>query len=201
MYVLTLPICTSFWIYSLARSSFDKGSNQALRVFANICHESHGRTLNSSSMHNFVLIQLSTPPDIRVANTSHRSSSRTLLRRIQCDISVNHVVTTGCLSPKSFLGASKFLSVKGLAESPPPTIAIRPTPIGLALLFIAISNGTIGVAVLSQWIGFVGGGARIHNTISSVRVGIEPIGMLFAFSRSPSSCIFFIRHNWFSKST
>ena len=36
------------------------------------------------------------------ATTSHRSLSGTLLRRIQCDISINHVVTTDCLILENF---------------------------------------------------------------------------------------------------
>ena len=63
---------------------------------------------------------------------------------------VNHVVAAGCLIPENFLGASKFLSVKGRPESPPPIVAIGTITVGLALLLAAISNGTTGVIVLSQ---------------------------------------------------
>ena len=60
------------------------------------------------------------------------------------------MVAAGCLSTENFPGASKFLSVKGLAESPPPTIAVGPLPAGLALVSIAVSNGTTGGVVFSQ---------------------------------------------------
>ena len=124
-----------FWICSLACSSFDRGSNWALRAFAKSCHDTHGRTPNSLAVLILALIHISAPLDIRVATTSQKSSSGTLLKQIQCNISVNHVVATGCLIPENFLGASKFLSVKGLAESPPPTIAVGTVPTGLVLLF------------------------------------------------------------------
>ena len=68
----------------------------------------------------------------------------------QRDISVNHRVAAGCLIPENFPGASRFLSVKGRPESPPPTVVIGTIMAGLALLFAAVSNGTTGVIVLSQ---------------------------------------------------
>ena len=150
MYVLTFPVCTNFRICSLARSSFDRGSNWALRAFSKACHDTHGRTPNSSATLILALIQVSAPPYIRVATTSHKSASGTLLRRIQRDISVNHVVATGCLIPENFPGASRFLSVKGRPESPPPTVVVGTVMAGLALLSTAVSNGTAGVTVLSR---------------------------------------------------
>ena len=66
------------------------------------------------------------------------------------NIFVNHVVATGCLSPESFLVASRFLGVNGLPESPPPTMAIGTIPVGLVLFFVVVSNGIIGVTVLSR---------------------------------------------------
>ena len=51
---------------------------------------------------------------------------------------------------KSFLDASIFLSVMGLIESPPPTVAIGIVPTGLAMLSPTVSNGTVGIIVLSR---------------------------------------------------
>ena len=48
------------------------------------------------------------------------------------------------------MGASKFLSMKGLLESPSPIVAIGTVTIGLALLFAIVSNDTTRVIVLSQ---------------------------------------------------
>ena len=139
MYVLTFPVCTSFQICSRARSSFNRSSNWALRAFSNACHDTHGWTPNSSAALILALIHVSAPPDIQVATTSHKSSSGTLLRRIQCDISVNHVIAARCLIPENFPGASKFLSVKGRPESPPPTVAVGTVTAGLVLLFAVVS--------------------------------------------------------------
>ena len=141
MYVLTFPICTNFRICSLARSSFDRGSNWALRAFPKACHDTHGRTPNSSTALILALIQVSTP---------HKSALGTLLRRIQHDISVNHVVAAGCLIPENFPGASRFLSVKGRPESPPPTVVVGTVMAGLALLSAVVSNGIAGVTIFSE---------------------------------------------------
>ena len=52
--------------------------------------------------------------------------------------------------PKQFVWCLQFLSVKGLAESPPPTVAVEATPKGLALLSATVSNGITNVTILSQ---------------------------------------------------
>ena len=57
------------------------------------------------------------------------------------------MVAAGCLILENFVGASKFLSMNGLPKSPLSTIAISTVPIGLALLSVAISNGTTYVTV------------------------------------------------------
>ena len=150
MYVLTFRIWTKFRICSRACSSFDRGSNWALTAFSNAFHDPHGRTPKSSAALIIALIQVNAPPDMWVATTSHTSSSRILLRRIQCDTYVDHVVVAGCLIPENFPGASKFLSVKGLPKSHPSIVAIGTVPVGLALLLAAVSNVTAGVTVFSQ---------------------------------------------------
>ena len=83
------------------------------------------------------------------------------------------MVATKRLIPENFLGASKFLSVKGVAKSPSPTVFIGPIPVGLALLSVAVSNGTIGVIVLSSCIDSRGGGVVTRDI-----VGYE-IGRIF----------------------
>ena len=85
-----------------------------------------------------------------MATTSHKSALGTFLRRIQHDISVNHVVAARYLIPENFPGASRFLSVKGRLESPPPTVVVGTIMAGLALLSADVSNGTAGVTVLSR---------------------------------------------------
>ena len=53
-------------------------------------------------------------------------------------------------NPGNFPGASRFLSVKGRRESPPPTVVAGTVMAGLALLSTAVSNGTARVIVLSR---------------------------------------------------
>ena len=73
-----------------------------LEGLSKACHDTHGWTLNSLVVLILALIQVSAPPDIRVATTPHKSSSGTLLRGIQCDISVNHVAALDVQSQKIF---------------------------------------------------------------------------------------------------
>ena len=67
--------------------------------------------------------------------------------------------------------------MNGRPESPPPTIVTGTVMAGLALLSAAVSNGTTGVTVLSQYIGSSGGGAQTRDIAGSVRVTVGPIGM------------------------
>ena len=102
------------------------------------------------------------------------------------------MVTTGCLIPEIFLGASKFLSINGLDESPPPTIAIDTTPTGLALLSAIVSNGTTGVTILSRCIGFGGGGALTRNITGLDKIGIGPSSEIYGHMGNPLGCLSFI---------
>ena len=82
-------------------------------------------------------------------------------------------------NPRKFSGYPRqFLSVKGLAESPPPSVAVGIVPVGLALLsafgLAAVSNGTAGVTIISRCTGSSKGGARTHDMLSSIRVTFGP---------------------------
>ena len=103
------------------------------------------------------------------------------------------MVIVGCLIPKNFPGASKFLSVNGLTESPPLTVAIGTVPPSLALLSATISNGTTGVTVLSQCTHSGGGGARTYNIIGSVIVSVGSPSESAFHTNNPSRCLSLIR--------
>ena len=110
------------------------------------------------------------------------------------------MVTAGCLIPENFPGASRFLSVKGRPESPPPTVVVGTVMAGLALFSAAVSNGTARVTVLSRYIGSSGGGAWTRDITGSVRVIVGPIGMDSVPSGIFASCIALICHICASKS-